>query len=84
MSVFRHLKPTAAISYTQTLVEPEGPRGWHIVTGPRGTIRAWDIGWVPDHYYREYPDRLAELYDSLCAVVDGHYHCCLTGKCWLA
>ena len=50
------------------------------VTGPRGTVRAWNIGIIDDGYYEQYPDRLWELYITLCETADGLYHCCLTGN----
>ena len=85
MSIFRHLKAKSPITHHQEIVAGEYPQYqcWTTVSGPRGTIRCWDIGYVDPDYYTANPDRLAELYDTVCAVADGHYHCCLTGKIFL-
>ena len=74
------------ITHSQEIVSGEYPlyKCWTIVTGPRGTIRCWDIGYTYPGYYEEYPDRLEEFYTVVSAVADGHYHCCLTGKIFLA
>lgn len=83
MSIFRHLKQPAKQTLIQWHQQASPDGSWTTLTGPRGTVRCWDIGIVPENYYTEYPDRLEELYDTVCAVADGHYHCCLTGKIFL-
>jgi hypothetical protein len=52
------------------------------ISGPFGTVKAHDIGYIDDGYYEQYPNRLWDLYKSILAVLDGHYHCCLSGKVW--
>ena len=52
------------------------------ISGPFGTVKAHDIGYVYDGYYNKHPDRLWDLYKSILLVLDGHYHCCLSGKVW--
>jgi len=73
------------ITYSQEIVSGTYPnyQCWLTVQGPRGAVKCWDIGWIEPGYYEQYPDRLAQLYDTVCAVADGHYHCCLTGKIFL-
>lgn len=60
----------------------DNPRCWLYIQGPKGTVRAWDIGYITDGYYQQYPDRLWELYELILTIIDGHYHCCLSGKVW--
>ena len=55
---------------------------WMYIRGPAGTIRAYDIGYITDGYYEQYPERLWDLYRDILAVLDGHYHCCLSGRVW--
>jgi hypothetical protein len=55
---------------------------WMYIRGPAGTVKAYDIGYIDNGYYEQYPDRLWDLYMSILAVLDGHYHCCLSGKVW--
>jgi len=69
----------AGLDYTQT-VNNNNNEQTVTVTGPKGTIRAWNIGYIDDGYYEQYPDRLWELYITLCETADGLYHCCLTGR----
>ena len=52
------------------------------ISGPFGTVKAYDIGYIDDDYYEQYPNRLWDLYKSILLVLDGHYHCCLSGKVW--
>ena len=52
------------------------------ISGPFGTVKAYDIGYIDDGYYEQYPNRLWDLYKSILLVLDGHYHCCLSGKVW--
>jgi hypothetical protein len=52
------------------------------IRGPHGAVRAYDIGWIDSGYYEQYPDRLWDLYLNILAVLDGHYHCCLSGRVW--
>lgn len=59
------------------------PVGWITIHGPLGTVTAYDIGWITDGYYTTYPDRLHDLYLTIWATTQGHYHCCLTGRVWL-
>jgi hypothetical protein len=59
-----------------------GPVTWMYIRGPAGIVKAYDIGYIDDGYYEQYPDRLWDLYQSILSVLDGHYHCCLSGKVW--
>ena len=54
------------------------------IGGPRGVYLAVDIGESPAEYYQQYPDRLWEMYQVMTLVADGLYHCCLTGRLYLA
>ena len=62
--------------------DPNNPRCWLYIQGPKGTVRAWDIGYITPGYYEEYPGRLWGLYELILTTIDGHYHCCLSGKVW--
>jgi hypothetical protein len=53
------------------------------IKGPRGLYLAEDIGESPAEYYVQYPDRLWDMYQEISLVVDGFYHCCLSGRCSL-
>lgn len=55
---------------------------WMYIRGPAGIVRAYDIGYITDGYYEQYPDRLWDLYRDIVAVINGHYHCCLSGRVW--
>lgn len=59
-----------------------GPITWMYIRGPEGVVRAYDIGYITGGYYEEYPERLWELYRDILAVLNGHYHCCLSGRVW--
>jgi hypothetical protein len=52
------------------------------IRGPYGTVKGYDIGYIDSGYYEQYPDRLWDLYKDILAVLDGHYHCCLSGRVW--
>ena len=52
------------------------------ISGPFGTVKAYDIGYIDDGYYEQYPNRLWDLYKDILLVLGGHYHCCLSGKVW--
>ena len=54
------------------------------IGGPRGVYLAVDIGESPAEYYLQYPDRLWDMYQAMTLVADGLYHCCLTGRLYLA
>jgi len=84
MSIYRHLKQTRPPSLIQIEQTQTDLGSWTVLKGPRGAVRCWDIGLVAPTYYADYPDRLEELYELVYAVLDGHYHCCLTGKIFLA
>lgn len=72
------------LTYTQEITRQSeyGPVTWFYIKGPYGNIKAYDIGYITPGYYEEYPDRLWDLYKNLLSVLDGHYHCCLSGKVW--
>jgi hypothetical protein len=74
----------AGLSYSQEIVG-QGQYGtitWLYIQGPKGTVKAYDIGLITDGYYQQYPDRLWDLYSDILAVIDGYYHCCLTARVW--
>ena len=52
---------------------------WNLyIQGPAGTVRADDMG-----YYQGAPYQAIEsAYWDIVHTLDGHYHCCLTGKVW--
>lgn len=69
--------------YQEPVDGPESnPRCWLYIRGPHGQVRAWDIGYITPGYYEQYPNRLWDLYTAILLVLDGHYHCCLSGKVW--
>lgn len=47
------------------------------IEGHKGTVVADDVVCVINRL-----DYIDDLYWQIQAVLDGHYHCCLTGKCW--
>ena len=77
-------KQIQGLGFAQEIIDyaAHGPRTWMYIQGPAGTVRAWDIGYITDGYYEQYPDRLWDLYRDIVAVLNGHYHCCLSGKVW--
>lgn len=58
------------------------PQCWLYIRGPKGTVRAWDIGYITPGYYESRPGYLWGLYELILTTLDGHYHCCLSGKVW--
>ncbi len=66
------------ISRWDSTVEPARALWTVYIQGPAGTVAAKDIVWMTG---RE--DLLDMIYWEVVAVLDGHYHCCLTGNCWL-
>jgi hypothetical protein len=73
-----------SLDFAQEVVgdSAHGPITWMYIRGPAGTVKAYDIGYIDNGYYEQYPDRLWDLYKSILNVLDGHYHCCLSGKVW--
>lgn len=65
------------ISSWDSSVEPARPLWLVMIRGPAGAVAAKDIVWMMG---RE--DLLDTVYWEVVAVLDGHYHCCLTGNCW--
>ena len=57
--------------------EPPRPLYTVYIRGAAGPIAAKGIVWIMG---RE--DLLEGVYWEVIAVLDGHYHCCLTGNCW--
>ncbi len=64
--------------------EPAGPDPssqvpsglWRVVIqGAKGTVSADNIVCVYDRF-----DYIDDLYWLICSVLDGHYHCCLSGR----
>ena len=74
----------AGLEFGQEIVgnSDHGYITWFFLKGPYGGVKAWDIGYITDGYYEQYPDRLWDMYKTLLSVRDGHYHCCLVGKVW--
>jgi len=72
------------LEFAQEIVKESdhGPITWLYIRGPQGVVKAYDIGFIIDGYYEQYPDRLWDLYKDILAVLAGHYHCCLSGKVW--
>ena len=55
------------------------PPGWRVfIEGVKGTVQVDDIVWIAGRF-----DLLDQLYWDAQSVLDGHYHCCLWGKCWI-
>ena len=52
---------------------------WNLyIQGPAGLVLADDMG-----EYTGAADSIIEMaYWDIVHTLDGHYHCCLTGKCW--
>jgi hypothetical protein len=57
--------------------EPPRPLYTVYIQGAAGAVAAKGIIWIQG---RE--DLLATVYWEIVAVLDGHYHCCLSGNCW--
>ena len=58
-------------------VDPPRPLWRVYIKGSAGTVYADDIVWIMGRR-----DLLDDLYWMIVQVLDGHYHCCLSGKCW--
>ncbi len=58
-----------------TAFDPPRPLWTVYIKGPAGNVCADDIVWCTG---RE--DLLAVYYWEMIAVLDGHYHCCFSGK----
>jgi len=58
-----------------TSVEPARPLYRVYIQGPRGTVSADEVVTIFDRY-----DYIDDLYWLIVSVLDGHYHCCLTGR----
>jgi hypothetical protein len=58
--------------------EPQSP-GWRVfIEGVKGTVQVDEIVWITGRF-----DLIDQLYWDAQSVLDGHYHCCLWGKCWI-
>jgi hypothetical protein len=72
------------LDYCQVPVEgpADNPICWVYIRGPKGTVKAYDIGYVPDGFYQTQSWRLWDTYKLILNTLDGHYHCCLSGRVW--
>ena len=65
------------ISSWDSTVTPPRPLYRVYIAGVNGTLYADDLVCIINRF-----DFIDYLYWDIQAVLDGHYHCCLTGKCW--
>ena len=66
------------ISSWDSTVEPPRPLWTVYIQGPAGAVAAKGIVWMTGRQ-----DLLDGVYWEIVSVLDGHYHCCLSGNCWL-
>jgi hypothetical protein len=66
------------ISSWDSTVEPPRPLWTVYIRGPAGAVAAKGIVWMTGRQ-----DLLDVVYWEIVSVLDGHYHCCLSGNCWL-